>query len=59
MEGKKKLTAALVAVVIAITTRIGFDVSDETAAIIVAPIVAYILAQGRADQGKEAEKVKR
>lgn len=54
----KKLVAAAIGVIVAVGGRLGLDLSTEDVALIVGPIVAYILGQGIADHGKEAAKVK-
>jgi len=55
----KKLVAAAIGVIVAAGGRLGLDLSTEDVALIVGPIVAFILGQGIADHGKEAAKVER
>jgi len=56
MAGSKKAIAALCGVVAGFAGRYGLDLDVEALAVIMAPIVAYILGQGWADAGKEAAK---
>ena len=53
----KKVLATVSGVVVALALRLGFEVSVETVATVISPIVAYILGQGWADTGKEAAKI--
>lgn len=53
----KKLVAALIGVVVAVGGRLGLDLSTEDVALVVGPIVAYILGQGIADAGKSRAKI--
>jgi hypothetical protein len=54
----KKLIAALIGVVVALAARLGLDLSTEDVALVVAPIVAFVLGQGLADLGKSAALAK-
>lgn len=53
----KKFWAATIAVITALASSL-LGLSETQVGTIVAPIVAYILGQGVADKGKEAEKIK-
>lgn len=53
----KKFIAAVSGVFITLLAKLHFQVSDAVAAEIVSTVVAYILAQGWADKGKEAAKI--
>lgn len=55
--GRKKVVAAGIAVVVAVAGRFGLELAVEDVALIVGPIVAFIIGQGIADNGKEAAKV--
>lgn len=55
--GSKKGLMAIVATIAAMVASIGWQVDKETLAIILAPVVAYIVGQGIADHGKEATRV--
>ncbi len=52
----KKAITALLAFAAAIAAKFGFDLDTDSIELIVAPLIAYILAQGVADHGKEAAK---
>lgn len=54
----KKLIVALIGVIVALASRVGLDLSTEDVALVVSPIVAFILGQGIADHGKSAAKLK-
>ena len=56
--GSKKFQAAVIAVVVMVGAEIGLDLDTEALLAIVSPLIAYILGQGIADHGKEAEKLK-
>lgn len=56
MEGKKKLSAAIAGVIVSLAAFAGLDLDVEQVATVIAPIVAYIVGQGIADNGKEAAK---
>ena len=53
----KKAIAAMATVLVAIGGKIGWDVSTEELMPILTPLVAYIVGQGIADNGKERAKV--
>lgn len=53
----KKFLAALVAVVVAAGARYGLNLDPETVGILIAPLIAYIVAQGQADKGKHAAAI--
>jgi hypothetical protein len=53
----KKFIASIAAMLVALAARIGLDLPEETVALIIAPIITYILAQGWTDRGKEAAKI--
>lgn len=52
----KKFTTALIAVIAAIVSTY-LEIPTEQAALIVSPLVAYVLGQGLADTGKEKAKI--
>ena len=53
----RKALAMIVGVVASLVAKIGWDISSEELLTLVSPVIAYILAQGVADHGKEAKKV--
>lgn len=53
----KKFIMTVAAVIAAWTAKIGLDLPTETVALLIAPIVTYVLAQGWSDAGKGAAKV--
>jgi uncharacterized membrane protein (DUF441 family) len=57
MATSKKAIAAIAGVLVALASKVGLHLDDQAVALIVAPIVSYILGQGWADSGKEAAKV--
>ncbi len=54
----KKLAAALAAVIVAAVSRWGLELDSQDVAILITPFVIYVYSQGRADQGKEAVRMK-
>lgn len=56
LASKKALVAAL-SVLVYFLGKFGLDMSVEALLPAVAPLWAYVLGQGLADNGKEAEKV--
>lgn len=52
----KKALATLVAVLVWVLGRFGLDVESAELLPLVGAIAAFVVAQGFADQGKEAEK---
>ena len=57
MLGSKKAIAAIAGVVVVLAGRIGLDLPTESIAEIVGLIIAYVLGQGLADIGKEADRI--
>lgn len=57
MLTSKKFIVSVAATIAAAAMKIGLDISVEDVATVLTPIVAYLLAQGFADRGKEAAKV--
>lgn len=53
----KKFTVAVAGIIVAALAKIHFNVSAELVQEFVVIVVAYILAQGWADSGKEAAKI--
>lgn len=53
----KKFVVTVAATISAAAMKIGLELPTETVAAVLTPIVAYLLAQGLADHGKEAAKV--
>ena len=53
----KKWTAAVSASIVAAALKIGLELPSDAVALIVSPIMAYIVGQGWADSGKEAAKI--
>lgn len=53
MLTSKKALAALAGVIVALAGKWGLNLDTESVALVVGPIVAYILGQGAADFGKE------
>lgn len=56
---QKKFIAMLAAMGSFGATYAGLDWSLDAVSLFIAPIVAYILAQGAADVGKEAKKIEK
>lgn len=54
MVASKKAVAMAAGVVVGLVAKVGIELPTDAVAAILAPIVAYILGQGLADQGKEA-----
>ena len=54
----RKFIATVLAVIAFFAAKLGLDFNAAEVAIVVAPFIAYILGQGRADTGKEAEKLR-
>lgn len=52
MLSSKKFIAMLVGIVVTLTAKVGFDIDDETATMIVGLVASYVLGQGIADNGK-------
>lgn len=55
----KKALAAIVGMIATLFGKIGWNISAGELLVMVSPIVAYIVGQGIADNGKEAAKVNR
>lgn len=53
----KKAAATLVAILVWVIGRFGLDIPAEELGPLVAAIATFVLAQGFADKGKEAEKI--
>lgn len=53
----KKFIVTVAGVIAAAAMKINLELSTEAVATILAPVVAYLFAQGWADSGKEAAKV--
>ena len=53
----KKFVAALSGAIAAFAMKMGLEMSTADVTVILTPFIAYILAQGVADQGKSAAKV--
>lgn len=48
----KKFRAAIAGVVVALIAKLGIELDTDAVAIIISPILAYIIGQGVADHGK-------
>lgn len=57
MLGSKKAVAAMVGMVVALAAKVGLDLEVSAVMTVVGPVIAYVVAQGIADNGKEAAKV--
>lgn len=53
----KKFIAALAGVVVSLVSVAGLELPTDAVAAVLAPVMAYIVGQGIADNGKEAAKV--
>lgn len=53
----KKFIVTLAGVISGALLKIGMDLPTEDVAVVLSPMVAYIIGQGWADRGKEAAKV--
>ena len=58
LASSKKALATLAATGVSLLAKLGFDISTEELMPILAPLVAYIIGQGIADNGKSAAKIK-
>lgn len=52
----KKFVVTLTAVLVWVLARVGWDVPESTLLPVIGALVAFVLAQGWADRGKEAVK---
>ena len=50
--GSKKFIASTVGVIVALVAKLGIELDTEAVALVISPILAYILGQGVADHGK-------
>lgn len=57
MFASKKFIAMLAGIIITLAAKIGFDVDNETAMMIVGLVSSYVLGQGVADAGKSKAKL--
>ena len=57
MLKSKKFIAAIVGVIIALVSKLGIELDTEAVALVVSPILAYIVGQGVADHGKERAQI--
>lgn len=53
----KKFIASVAGAITAAALKIGLELPAETVALVLSPIIAYILGQGLSDRGKGAAKV--
>ena len=53
----KKFQTAVVAVIVYVSGRLGWDVSPTDLVLVIAPLIAFIVSQGWADSGKEAARI--
>lgn len=53
----KKFIAAVAGILITLLAKLKFDIPESTVQEIVGLVMAYVLAQGWADSGKEAAKI--
>ena len=53
----KKALAAIAGVVVTLVGKLGIDLDTDALVILITPIVAFVVGQGIADNGKEAAKV--
>ena len=53
----RKFIAMLAGIVVSLAARYGFNLPEREVAGIIGLFIAYILAQGQADKGKEAARV--
>lgn len=54
----KKAVAAIAGVIVGLAAKKGLALDNEAVALIVGPIIAYIIGQGASDFGKEAARIK-
>ena len=54
MVGSKKAIAAVAGLIVSFALKYGLELDTESVAAVISPILAYILGQGFADQGKHA-----
>lgn len=55
----KKFMASLASMLVGLAAKVELDLDVQEITAILSPAIAYILGQGIADHGKEAEKVKK
>ena len=55
--GSKKFIMAIAGTVVAATGKVGLELPTETVALLIAPLMTYLVSQGWADYGKEAAKI--
>ena len=53
----KKALAAIAGVVVTLVGKLGLDLDTDALVLLITPIVAFVVGQGIADNGKEAAKV--
>ena len=53
----KKALAAIAGVVVTLVGQLGIDLDTDALVVLITPIVAFVVGQGIADNGKEAAKV--
>jgi len=58
LKSKKFWVSLLTTALVAITVLSGVDIDVEQIVAMISPMIAYLIGQGIADQGKEAEKIK-
>lgn len=52
----KKFLAMIVGLIVTLVGKIGWDIPEETVSKLVGLVASYVVGQGIADFGKEAEK---
>ena len=55
--GSKKFAGMVVAILVFLVGRLGFEVDPGTMETVTATIMAWVISQGWADSGKEAAKI--
>jgi hypothetical protein len=53
----KKFQASLIGLIVALASKVGFDLDEQAVLTIVSPILTYIAGQAVADIGKEKAKI--
>ena len=59
MFKSKKFLAALASVLVAVGAKVGWNITTEELLPILSPLMAYIVGQGIADNGKERAKIEK
>jgi len=59
MIQSKKAIAMIAGMIVTLVAKVGLDLDVDAIAVIISPVIAYIIGQGWADTGKEVEKIRK